>query len=186
MYIDYRYFKSLYGSKGIKELAGEKPEDEEMTQEEWEEQVFSRLAWDACRRMDALTTGVDGVRKLKVAFPTDEDDAETVKRCACELVDILYQVKQAEETAKIASGYVETENGLQGKVISSVSAGNESISYAVGKSATAETWLDKALSDSAELDKKISGTIREYLSGISDANGVNLLFMGRYPYRLEK
>jgi hypothetical protein len=24
-------------------------------------------------------------------------------------------------------------------------------------------------------------TIRNYLSGVADANGVNLLFMGRYP-----
>ena len=165
-YIDYEFYTSLYDENAIPK------------------EVFERLSWDACRRMDMLTTGIDNVKKLKMAFPTDEDDAEAVKRCACALVDILYQIKQAEETARSASGYTETENGLQGKVISSVSAGNESISYAVGKSATAETWLDKALSDSAELDKKISGTIRDYLSGISDANGVNLLFMGEYPYRL--
>ena len=167
-YIDYEYFKSLY------------PEIPEAD--------FNRLSWEACRKMDVLTTGIDNVKKLKVAFPTDEDDAEAVKRCACALVDILYQIKQAEETAKSVSGYTETENGLQGKVISSVSAGNESISYAVGKSATAETWLDKALSDSAELDKKLNGTIREYLSGINDANGVPLLYLGdKYPvWKLRK
>ena len=165
-YIDYEFYTSLYG---------EIPEAD-----------FNRLSWEACRKLDVLTTGIDNVKKLKVAFPTDEGDAEAVKRCACALVDILYQIKQAEETAKSASGYIETENGLQGKVISSVSAGNESISYAVGKSATAETWIDKALSDSAELDKKIDGTIREYLSGISDANGVNLLFMGEYPRYIRK
>ena len=161
MYIDHNYYQSLYGDI---------PEAD-----------FNRLSWEACRKMDAVTTGIDGVKKLKVAFPTDEEDAEAVKRCACALVDILYQVKQAEETVRSASGYTETEDGLKGKVISSVSAGNESISYAVGKSATVETWLDKALSDSAELDNKISGTMREYLSGVCDANCVNLLFMGEYP-----
>lgn len=167
-YIDYEYFTSLY------------PEIPEAD--------FNRLSWEASRKMDVLTTGVDGVKKLKVAFPTDEDDAEAVKRCACALVDILYQIKQAEETAKSASGYTETEDGLKGKVISSVSAGNESISYAVGKSATAETWLDKALSDSKELDSKMNGTIREYLSGINDANGVPLLYLGdKYPvWKLRK
>lgn len=167
-YIDYEFYTSLYGDI---------PEAD-----------FNRLSWEACRKLDVLTTGIDNVKKLKVAFPTDEDDAEAVKRCACALVDILYQIKQAEETAKSASGYTETENGLQGKVISSVSAGNESISYAVGKSATAETWLDKALSDSAELDKKLNGTIREYLSGINDANGVPLLYLGdKYPvWKLRK
>lgn len=165
-YIDYEYFTSLY------------PEIPEAD--------FNRLSWEVSRKMDVLTTGIDNVKKLKVAFPTDEDDAEAVKRCACELLHIFQQLEKAEKTARSASGYTETEDGLKGKVISSQTAGTTSISYAVGKSATAETWLDKALSDSAELDKKISGTIREYLSGISDANGVNLLFMGEYPYRLEK
>lgn len=164
-YVGYEYFTSIYG---------EIPETD-----------FNRLSWEACRKMDVATTGIDNVKKLKVAFPTNEDDAETVKRCACALVDILYQIKQAEETARSASGYTETENGLQGKVISSKSAGNESISYAVGSNATSATLFDKALSDKAVQDRLFSDTIREYLSGIADANGVNLLFMGSYPYTIK-
>lgn len=136
--------------------------------------------------MDAATTGIDGVRKLAVAFPTDEYAAECVKRCACELVSILDQLKQAQANALKASGYTETESGLQGKVISSVSAGNESISYTVGNSGSNATVFDKAVSDQSEEEALYSAAISKYLSGIADANGVNLLFLGKYPYPIER
>lgn len=69
MYIDYAFYTNLY-SDGM------------------EEQQFNRLTWSACKRVDNLTTGVDGVRKLKTAFPTDTEDVETVKRCVAEVVNI--------------------------------------------------------------------------------------------------
>ena len=165
-YVDYAYYQSLYGDSAIPEAD------------------FNRLSWEACRKMDAATTGIDGVRKLAVAFPTDEYAVECVKRCACELVSVLYQLKQARENAAKASGYTETTNGLQGKVISSISSGNESISFSSGTSGSSATVIDKALSDKAAEAQLYADTIHEYLSGVSDANSVNLLFMGRYPYRI--
>lgn len=168
-YIDYEYYKSLYGDKAISEAD------------------FNRLSWDACRKLDIATTGIDNIKKLKVAFPEDEDDAEAVKRCVCKLIEIAAQIEQAEETVRNAQGYVTREDGsLQGKVVSSVSAGNESISYSVsGGSSGASTLIDAVLTDKSAQDQFCGDTIRDYLSGIADANGVNLLFMGRYPYRLE-
>ncbi len=165
-YIDYEYFKTLYP--------------------DIPKEVFNRLSWEACRKMDAATTGIDGVRKLAVAFPVDEYSSETVKRCACALVDVLNQLKQARENATKASGYTETTNGLQGKVISSISSGNESISFSSGSSGSSATVIDKALSDKAAEAQLYTDTIREYLSGVSDANGVNLLYMGRYPHCVRK
>lgn len=135
-----------------------------------EEKVFNRLSFDAGRIMDIHTTGVDGVKKLKVAFPTE--DAEIVRRCAAKLIHFLGEVEQAE------SGYESTEQGLRGRVISSVTAGNESISYAVNTSAAASAAADKAVKDAL-----VTNIIREYLSGATDANGVNLLYMGAYPRR---
>lgn len=143
--------------------------------------AFANLSWEACRLLDLHTTGIDGIKKLKVAFPTDEDDSETVKRCACKLVNLLYQIQQAESAANSVHGYESTEQGMRGKVITSVSAGNESISYSTGNAAA--TVIDKAVTDKTVRDSLISTTIREYLSGIADANGVNLLYMGPYPHR---
>ena len=166
-YVDYEYYKTLYGEeKAI-------PETD-----------FNRLLWDAEREIDKATSGVDNVRKLKVAFPTNEEDAETVKRCVCALVEFLKQIEDAERSANSVGQYVERADGsLQGKVVSSVSAGNESISYAVGKSA--DTAISNAIKDFHSKDMTVYQFITSRLSGLSDANGVNLLFDGRYPYRVE-
>lgn len=147
-----------------------------------DERDFNRLAFDACRLVDARTTGIDNVKKLKIAFPTDEDDAQAVKRCICKLIYTMAQIEEAEKAVNQGKGYTETENGIRGKVITSVSAGNETISYSAGGSSST-TLIDKALADKTVQDKLFSDTIREYLSGVTDANGVNLLYMGSYPRR---
>ena len=167
MYIDYEYYKSLYGEKAISEAD------------------FKRLLWDAEREIDKATSGVDGVKKLKVAFPSDEEDAEAVKRCICSLVEFLDQIDTAERNASSLAQYTERDDGsLQGKVVSSVSAGNESISYAVGKSS--ESAISTAVKSVKDKDMVVYQFISSKLSGVSDANGVNLLFAGRYPYYMEK
>lgn len=160
-YADYEFYASIYGDSAIS--AGD----------------FSRLIWDAERMLDRETSGVDGAQKLRAAFPTDEFSAEAVRRCACKLVNLAHTIESAERAANAANGYDATENGLRGKVISSVSSGNESISYST--SGTASTLVDKAVSDSAARNKLYRDTIWECLAGVQDANGVNLLYMGPYP-----
>ena len=161
MYADYEFYAAIYGNSTISAAD------------------FSRLIWDADRKLDKETTGVDGMRKLRVAFPTDEYSAEAVRRCACKLVNLAYAIESAEKSASAANEYDITDNGLRGKVISSISSGSESISYAT--SGIASTLIDKAVSDSAARDKLYRDIIVEHLSGIQDANGVNLLYMGPYP-----
>lgn len=158
-YIRRDYYETLYG--------------------EIDEKTFNRLSWDACRLLDAHTTGIDNVKKLKVAFPTDNDDAEIVKRCACALVQFLNAVESAEKSAMEMAGFVATEQGMRGKVVSSITSGNESISYSTAK---VETSVYAAAKSKQEKDSAIRNMIREYLSGVTDANGVNLLYMGRYPH----
>lgn len=166
-YVDYEYYKALYGNKAI-------PETD-----------FNRLLWDAEREIDKATSGVDNVQKLKVAFPTDPYGEETVKRCVVELVNFLYKLEITEESLNAMNKYTERADGsLQGKVVSSVSAGNESISYAVGKSA--DTTVSNAIKDLQSREAAIYQMITSKLSGVSDANGVNLLYGGRYPCRLEE
>lgn len=143
-----------------------------------EERDFNRLVFQACQAVDNLTTGVDGVKKLRVAFPADEDNATAVKHCVANVTNLLYQIQEAEKSAFLARGYAETANGLQGKVVSSVSAGNESVSFASGSGSTA---VDKAVTNIAERNRLIQSIVREYLFGVTDANGVNLLYMGVYP-----
>ena len=159
MYIDYEYYTALY--------------------DDLDEAKFNRLVRAAVRTIDGFTATVDGVRKLKTAFPTDPEDAETVKLCTAQVVHMLHRIEQAQDAAAAARGYTATENGLQGKVISSISAGNETISFSTG--AMQATALDKAIQDNTEKNRLLYTTVREYLSGVPDSNGVNLLYTGVYP-----
>lgn len=166
-YVSYGDYTGLYGENAI------------------DEKTFNRLSWYAEKKIDINTTGVDGVKKLKIAFPAEEEDIAAIKRCAMSLIDIMYRIEQAEENLKSAQGYVKREDGsLQGKIVSSVSAGSESIHYAVGNETNAATLIDMVLSDKTAQEKLYKDTIFDCLSGVMDANGVNLLYMGRYPYRV--
>lgn len=143
-----------------------------------EEIIFNRLSWDASKLLDSETTGVDGYRKLKYAFPTDTDDSESVRRCACVLINTMYRVEKAEEIAR--NSFVEREDGtFVGKVISSVSSGAESISYSTNSGTV--TVVDKVVSGALDSNDIYRSVMRRYLSGVSDANGVNLLYGGVYP-----
>lgn len=149
--------------------------------DEIQDDEFNRLCMEADRILDIYTTGIDNIKKLRIAFPTDENDAAAVKYAACKLINFLKQLSDAETSAASARGYTEGANGLQGKAVSSISAGNESISFTSGSDATA---IDKAIADPEEKKKLIHNMMTDFLSGLTDANGVNLLYMGSYPVRI--
>ena len=144
-----------------------------------EDKVFNRLAFQACRYLDRLTTGVDGFKKLKESMPTDSDDKAAVVHCAAHVINFLRQIEEAEKSASLARGFIDAGGMVRGKTVSSVSAGNESITYSTRAGNTA---IDAAISDAAIREKQIYDIIRQYLSGAKDANGVNLLYMGAYPF----
>lgn len=156
MYVDYEYYRTLYGEKAISEAE------------------FNRLLWDAEREIDKATSGVDGVRKLQVAFPTSDYDAETVKRCVCALVEFLGNL----EVAESGSNFIKDASGtVHGGIAKSVSAGNESITYV-----TSDTSISNAIKSVKDRDLTVYAFIASRLHGVDDANGVNLLYAGRYPY----
>lgn len=143
-----------------------------------EDKLFSRLAFEACRYIDRYTTGIDGVRKLSTAFPDDAYSAEAVKRCTAEIISFLVQIQEAEKSASMGRALEVAENGMHGKTIASVSAGNESITYA---STWNKTAADVSAANRAEKERTILQMVLSGLSGVCDKNGVNLLYMGRYP-----
>lgn len=134
------------------------------------EQEFVRLEMEAERVIDIATTGIDNVQKLKRAFP--EDSRQAIMFCACQMINIAKQISDAEA----ASGFVAGANGMQGKTVASVSAGNESISFSSGSTA-----ITGAAFNAEKKGKLLQDTASVYLSGLTDANGVNLLYMGAYP-----
>ena len=161
MYIDFEYYTNLYG--------------DEMSMQE-----FNRLDWEACKRIDLATTGFDGIKKLKVAFPIDDNDAECVKRCVAKLINTGYLIKQAEKKVNAVKSYIEREDGtIVSKIVNSESSGCESINYSnINSLSAGSTVIDSVLSSKKAQDDLYREIIKEYLSGICDANGVSLLYMG--------
>ena len=146
-----------------------------------DEAQFRRLELEACRVIDRHTTGVDNVKKLRDYFPTNEADAEAVRLCISQIIHTLNKIQQASDTAVVTCGYEVTPDGMRGKIVTSISAGNESISYST--SSASATVFDTAAKDVTARNKLLADIVRENLSGVEDANGVRLLYMGRYPVR---
>ena len=114
MYVDYEFYKNLYGTTV-------------------DEKVFNRIIWNAEKLVKNAVTGVDGKCKLDFAFPDVAYDAEAVKRCECALVDIMAKIEKAETEAEgnktvksVSAGNesisYDTGSGLIGKVLSNKSA----------------------------------------------------------------
>lgn len=136
--------------------------------------AFQRLSWDASKYIDGCVTGVDGVNKLRTAYPEEADAAESIRRCTCSLINAMQQVERAQASA----GYTLREDGgAVGRVITAISSGAESISYSAG---TGNAYT-LAASDAGAKAKLYHEIVEQYLSDVQDANGVNLLFMGAYP-----
>ena len=144
----YEDYKALYGEDGLDQAA------------------FDRLAWEARKIMDDVTTGVDGVRKLAASAPTEEQAAEAVRRCELALVRKLQQMESAQGTISRADGTV------TGKVVTDLTAGAESVRFAVPEG---------QVSGGAESQRALRQTAERYLAGVADKNGVPLLYTGFYP-----
>ena len=140
--------------------------------------VYDKCGMTAQRWIDRFTMGVDLVKKLAYAFPTNEDDAKAVKDCWIELCLTAWRI---EEARSILEAGVQTINGaIVPQLVSSISSGSESISFATN-GAGDNQYVRCAKDNSAGL-ALASSIVREMLSGYKDANGVNLLYLGRYPY----
>lgn len=163
MYVKYSKYESIYDTEAM------------------DDELFTRFEFEACRYVDNETTGIDGVRKLRVAYPVDETDKECVDRCICELSHFLYLVNKENQSRSNAAGYIQNDDGtVKGKQIASISSGSESISY-TGKS---DTEVSTAASDAEVLSRIVHRKITSWLSAVKDVNGVNLLYAGSYPVRL--
>ena len=114
---------------------------------------FSRLSFDAEEIVRDICTGVDGYDKLENAFPDVVIDAKRVKRAIC---DIIHQMSV-------------TDNLTDKAGIKSVTAGNEAITYDTD-------YIHTSF-------KAYRQMVSNYLCNARDKNGVNLLYMGAYPYR---
>lgn len=111
------------------------------------------------------------LHKTEFAFPEVEAHIKKVKKAVCAIAEGLYlideQLKAAQATADV--------NGNYHGAIASMSSGRESVSYASNLNAS---MFGKAATDRSERDKLLYGIALQYLAGVPDKNGINLLYAG--------
>lgn len=143
---------------------------------------YNKHIFECERLLDNATTCVDGYHKLRSAFPEDEFDRQAVCECICRLLTIKHEIDEAENRLKMLKSVSVGEDGMvRGKAVASVSAGSESISFMSGGN-VGNTCYDAVLTDKNAQRHLMYDTIREILGAVTDKNGVNLLYVGAYPY----
>lgn len=125
------------------------------------ESDFPKWADRASRQIDVFT-----FRRLLSAYPEDEYTDKQIKLCVCDLAQKMM------ETDKYLKASVLNEEG-HSSIVKSVSAGSESITYATG-----ETVYASVIKDERSRTAFYRLTLTEYLNGLTDANGVCLLYAG--------
>lgn len=122
---------------------------------------FSKWAERSSRQIDVFT-----FRRLQSAYPSDEYTDKQIKLCMCELADKMMQ------TDKYLKASALNEEG-HASIVKSQSAGSESITYATG-----ETVYASVIKDDRSRTAFYRVTLTEYLNGLTDANGICLLYAG--------
>lgn len=155
-YTDITFYKTKYHGRVI-------PDSEFVRMVEFASDVMDQLTYD----------------RLMAGMPEAERENARVQKAVCALADLLYQIEAYVSAVNIAAGYTQREDGtVVGKVISSVSSGSESISYAPVSSGSAATSIAKSATDIAARNQLLYQTVAPYLQGICTVDGVPLLYAG--------
>ncbi len=141
---------------------------------------FPRIADRASDFLDVITFD-----RLVDGLPSDERAATKVQKAVCAVSDKLYELELAEKQANAAAqagGSSGASGGATSGIISSRSAGSESISYASlsDTASGAKNWsaVYQAAGDEEATNNLLYSAARLYLTGVKDNNGVNLLYAG--------
>lgn len=141
---------------------------------------FDRLAARASDFIDTLTFDnlVDGL-------PTDERSQKRIKKAVCSLAELMYQIELAEKNAINQASASATDTNVGGKstgVVTSVSSGSESISYATPQQigAGAKEWsaVYSVAGDVQKTNDLLLKTALPLLMGVRTDEGVPILYAG--------
>ena len=142
---------------------------------------FPRLAERASDFVDTMTFGrlVDGP-------PTNERSQKRIKKAVCSLAELMYQIELAEKNATNAavsgtSTAIGSGGGATG-IVTSVSSGSESISYAtpqqIGASAKEWSAVYAVAGDAQKTNDLLLKTALPLLMGVRTDDGIPILYAG--------
>lgn len=142
---------------------------------------FSRLAERASDFVDLMTSD-----RLVDGLPTNERSQKRIKKAVCSLAELMYQIELAEKNATNAamSGASTTigSGGSTTGIVTSVSSGSESISYAtpqqVGASAKEWSAVYAAAGDVQKTNDLLLKTALPLLMGVRTDDGMPILYAG--------
>lgn len=124
------------------------------------EEEFLKLNNKASRLVDYYTS-----RRLVTAYPKEQESDFAIQQCICELAELQKEIQEAKQSTAVKNGKVD--------LIKSITSGSESVTYA-----TAESQYVKAAADENLKAKMEQSIINSNLAGVTDANGINLLYRG--------
>ena len=142
---------------------------------------FSRLAERASDFVDTMTFD-----RLVDGLPENERSQKRIKKTVCSLAELMYQIELAEKNATNAAvSGTSTAIGSGGSttgIVTSVSSGSESISYAtpqqIGASAKEWSALYAAAGDVQKTNDLLLKTALPLLMGVRTDEGVPILYAG--------
>lgn len=142
---------------------------------------FPRLAERASDFVDTMTFD-----RLVDGLPTDERSQKRIKKAVCSLTELMYQIELAEKNATNAAvSGTSTAIGSGGSttgIVTSVSSGSESISYAapqqIGASAKEWSAVYAAVGDAQKTNGLLLKTALPLLMGVRTDDGIPILYAG--------
>jgi hypothetical protein len=144
------------------------------------ESDFMRLAEISSDFLDTLTFD-----RLTDGLPTPEKYQKRIKKAVCAVAEIYYQLNLAQKQALAAASgasAVTDVNGTTTGIITSKSAGSESISYATAQQtgAAAKEWSAaySAAGDTKATNRLLSDAAMPYLIGVVTDDGIPILYAG--------
>ena len=142
---------------------------------------FPRLAERASDFVDTMTFD-----RLVDGLPTDVRSQKRIKKAVCSLTELMYQIELAEKNAaNAAASGTSTMLGAGGNstgIVTSVSSGSESISYAtpqqIGASAKEWSAVYAAAGDVQKTNDLLLKTALPLLMGVRTDDGIPVLYAG--------
>ena len=142
---------------------------------------FSRLTERASDFIDIITSD-----RLVDGLPSNERSQKRIKKAVCSLAELMYQIELAEKNATNAAvSGTSTAVGAGGNstgVVTSVSSGSESISYAtpqqIGASAKEWSAVYAAAGDAQKTNDLLLKTALPLLMGVRTDDGIPILYAG--------
>lgn len=141
---------------------------------------FPRLAERASDFVDTMTFD-----RLVDGLPTNERSQKRIKKAVCSLAELMYQIELAEKNAinQASASVTDTNTGDKPTgVVTSVSSGSESISYAtpqqIGASAKEWSAVYATAGDVQKTNDLLLKTALPLLMGVRTDDGIPILYAG--------